>query len=150
MSNLKLPVMTFEALSKNVKPGQTRKLAYATEAYRSHDGTRITITQHSNPIAILSEKSVFVDNCGYDTTTTSTRINKILSDNEIPYYVRIRQYQMRLFNASHTELDDTFRSLEFVNLGYGSSLNWVPNWATLADGAPEHIETQKEVDLFVA
>lgn len=147
MSNLKLPVMTFDALAKNVKPGQTRKLAYATEAYRSEAGDTIKVKQHGNTIAVLSHKSVFVDNCGWDTNTTATRIRKVLDDNSIPYYVRIKNFSMRLYNTAHTELDDSFRSLEFVDLGYDSH-NWAPNWETLGEDSAARTAPAPELSLY--
>lgn len=149
MSNLKLPTMTFEALSKTLKAGGDRKLAYATVATRSEDGKKIFISQHGNVIATLAPDSVSIDNCGYDTTTTATRLRKILSDNGITYYVRIKQYAMRLYNDSHTELDPCFRSIEFVKIGHA----WCPNWETLSDEAPAKAPVPTEaplVDLFAA
>lgn len=117
MSNLKLPRMTFVALAKNVKPGQTRKLAYATEAHRSEAGDTIKIKQHGNTIAILTPTSLYVTNCGYSTGTTATRLRKILDDNETDYYVRIRNFEMRLYNKAHTEVDPEFYSLTLTRQG---------------------------------
>lgn len=116
MSNLKLPTMTHENLSKLVPVGKIRKLAYATEARHHTDGT-IVVTQHGNIIATMTTDSLYVSNAGWDSTTTATRLRKILGDNKTGYYVRIRDYGMRFYNDSHTELDSSFHSASFNRLG---------------------------------
>lgn len=132
MSNLKLPTMTHKNLRAMMGKRSSLKLAYATEAHAEHGSDVITITQHGNTIAILTPDTVTIDNCGYATTTTATRLRKILSDNGIDYYVRIKNFSMRLYNSHHTELDPDFRSLEFVNIGY-----WAPNWEKLSNAGAE-------------
>ncbi len=149
MSNLKLPTMTHENLRKMLGKRSERTIAYATKIHSEHGADVITVTQHGNVIATLTPGMVHIDNCGYATTTTATRLRKILADNGIGYYVRIKQYAMRLYNAEHTELDSDFRSVDFVNLGSSYGDNWAPCWDSLGEGtvAPEKSE---EVDLFAA
>lgn len=152
MSNLKLPTMTHKNLSKMLGKRPSLKLAYATEAHKEHGSDIITVTQHGNVIATLTPQTVHIDNCGYDTTTTATRLRKILSDNGITYYVRIKQYAMRLYNENHTELVSDFRSIEFANLSHAGQ-NWVADWVTLGEDSPAYTaDKPAEVtpDLFAA
>jgi hypothetical protein len=84
MSNLKLPMMTFESLMRS---GHTKTLAYATtaELVPSDDNGKtddyIVIRHHGTVIAEIAGQWVYVTNAGYDSSTTRSRIHKILSDN---------------------------------------------------------------------
>lgn len=128
MSNLKLPTMTHANLRKLLGKRPSIKLAYATEAHAEHGSDRISVTQHDNVIAVLTGDTLYVDNCGYDSATTANRLRKILHDNGLDYYVRIRDFGMRLYNGAHTEIDSEFRRAEFTRLGNV----WAMNYAKLS------------------
>lgn len=115
MSNLKLPTMTYDNLSKLIGSKTARTLAYATTAERSSDGS-IIVRQHGNAIAELTPKTITVDQCGWDSTTTANRLRMVMRDNDLGYYVRIRDFGMRLYNAEHTEIDSTFHRATFIKL----------------------------------
>lgn len=142
MSNLKLPTMTHQNLRKILGKREERTIAYATKIHGEHGSEVITVTQHGNPIAILTPDTLYVDNCGYATTTTATRLRKILADNDAGYYVRIKQYAMRLYNDAHTEIDPEFRSATLTRQGTAWSLAYGEMNLTAAP--------VKELDLFAA
>lgn len=141
MSNLKLPTMTYDNLHKILAKSKKSlvKVAYATEVMSTANG--ISVLQHGNVIAELTPDTLYIDNCGYDTTTTATRLRKILADNGIGYYVRIKQYAMRLYNGSHTEIDPEFRSATLTRLG--------TTWS-LAYGKMNYAKDSGDLDLFAA
>jgi hypothetical protein len=100
MSNLSLPKMTYANLNSvlgSTKWGRAQ-LAYATTIERVNDA--IYVKHHENVIAVLEPDSVYVTNCGYETSTTANRLRKILSDNSIPFSVRIKQFSMRLIRVA--------------------------------------------------
>ena len=113
MSNLNLPTMTFENIAKKMVGKSTLKLAYATEAVQGNSTSPIEILHHGNRIAVLSPENLYVSNCGWDSSTTATRLRKIMSDNNLGYYVRIRDFGMRLYSDAHTEVDPAFHSATF-------------------------------------
>lgn len=122
MSNLKLPTMTHDNLSKLLGGRSAKTLAYATTAERSGDS--IIIRQHGNAIAELTPSQVTVDTCGYDTSTTANRLRTIMHDNSLGYYVRIRDFGMRLFNAERTEIDSAFHRATFTKRGDAWTLDY--------------------------
>lgn len=122
MSNLKLPTMTYDNLSKLLGGRSAKTLAYATTAERHANGN-IIVRQHGNAIAELSPDTLYIDQCGWDSSTTANRLRKVMADNEVGYYVRIRDFGMRLYNASHTEIDSAFHSASFTKHGDAWALN---------------------------
>jgi hypothetical protein len=94
MSNLTLPVMTYDNLSHVLGGRWHKQVAYATSIERV--GSAIYVKHHENVIAVLEPDSVYVTKCGWDSDTTANRLRKILSDNRVPFTVRIRQYSMYL------------------------------------------------------
>ena len=117
MSNLKLPTMSYDNLTKLSK-GYEIKIAYAT-TIESYDDSpkRIVIRQHGNIIAQVTPDIIVIDNCGYDSSTTANRLRKIMHDNNLGYYVRIRDFEMRLYNDVHTEVTAAFRKATFTKHG---------------------------------
>lgn len=119
MSNLKMPTMTYENLSKILGSKSEKKICYATEIASYPGGIRVT--QHGNTIANISESSVMVTNAGWDSSTTANRLRKIMNDNNIGFYVRVRNFGMRLFAPNHTEVDSSFHQATF----FRTEDNWV-------------------------
>lgn len=115
MSNLKLPTMSFSALMARYSlTSKPTKLAYATTA--EYVNGHIVIRQHGNRIAVITHDIIVIDNCGYDSSTTANRLRKIMHDNNLGYYVRIRDFEMRLYNDVHTEIS-SFRAATFTKHG---------------------------------
>ena len=124
MSNLKLPTMSYDNLTKLAK-GYETKIAYATTIERYDDSpARIVIRQHGNMIAQVTPDIIVIDNCGYDSSTTANRLRKIMQDNMLGYYVRIRDFEMRLYNAEHTEITASFRTATFTKQGVAWCLQY--------------------------
>lgn len=93
MSNLKLPTMTFDNLSKLLTKQSPKKLAYQTVASRHDD--EIRVYHHYTLIAkIKPNGDLWVGNGGYHSTTTSTRIHTIIRDNMHDMECRIKQGDM--------------------------------------------------------
>ena len=113
MSNIKMPTMTYDNLDTILGKSEEKTICYATKITRWANGA-IAVRQHGNTIAVLSPLALFVTNCGWDSSTTANRLRKIMGDNKIGYYVRIRDFGMRLFNSAHTEIDSAFHSALFT------------------------------------
>ena len=90
MSNLNLPQMTYDNLSSLLN-GREKQIAYATTAY-AHDGY-VSVYHHSSLIAEIHRDEVILTNAGYESSTTTNRLQHILRDNQIPYSVRIKQFR---------------------------------------------------------
>jgi len=88
MSNLNLPKLTYGNLTKliDVSKRDRIKLAYETTAERTPYGT-IGIRHHGNPIADIGPDHFTLDNAGWNSRTTSDRLNRILRDNNADYYM---------------------------------------------------------------
>lgn len=113
MSNLKLPTMSYAALMATERlTSKPKKIAYATTA--EYANGYITIRHHGNAIALIARNIIVIDNCGWDSDTTVNRLRKVMRDNNIPYYVRIRDFEMRLCNDAHNEIDGNFRTATFT------------------------------------
>ncbi len=99
MSNLNLPTLTRDNLSRLMGAQTSLKLAYATEAVRLSDDFEgpIAILHHNSIIAKVGQNGyVWVNTCGYDSRTTINRINMVLRDNDVPYVAAIRQREGKL------------------------------------------------------
>ena len=79
MSNLKLPVMSKEALSKLVGTRFMKRVAHNTHVSGYPDS--LYIYYHNNLISVVGDERLVLSNAGWNTTTTSARLNKILKDN---------------------------------------------------------------------
>jgi hypothetical protein len=82
---------------------RTRTVANNVVAERV-DADNIHVYYHGNRIAELdSTGGVHVTNAGWSTSTARERINVILSDNSLPFYVAQRNYAQVLFQRSEGE-----------------------------------------------
>lgn len=90
MSNLILPVMSFDHLSTMSVP-RSGKIAHNTWIKRYPD--RVEVTYHTTVIAILRPGRVEISNGGWPTRTTADRLNAIMRDNGYGS-VNIRQGEM--------------------------------------------------------
>lgn len=90
MSNLVLPRLSYSALSNELGARWRKKIGYATEA-TSCDGY-VNLLHHGNLIAEIWHGGIWLSTAGYDTVTTSARLNKALTDNlpDTPYRIAIR------------------------------------------------------------
>ena len=78
MSNLSLPLMSFDHLSTMEVP-RSGKVAHNTWIKRYPD--RVEVTYHSTVIAILSPGKVKITSGGWPTRTTADRLHAITRDN---------------------------------------------------------------------
>jgi hypothetical protein len=105
------------SLKKFLAEGQykdNRELAFATWV-SENDGAYL-ISHHNSIIAQVEDWRVLVANCGYDSSTTRDRINTVLRDNNIPFYVAQKggnQVLFRVEGNEHTVVTDEFESAEF-------------------------------------
>ena len=90
MSNLNLPTMTYANLSHVLGGRPSKAVAYATTIERV--GQAIYVKHHASVIAVLEPDLVYVTNAGYESSTTTNRIQQILRANGIPWSVRIRNF----------------------------------------------------------
>lgn len=91
MSNLKLPLLTFENLSKLLGKRDAATIAYATTATRGSDGG-IEIEHHGNAIAYLHPGGrIEIKTGGWDSKTTTMRLHRVCTDNETGYAIALRQ-----------------------------------------------------------
>lgn len=78
MSNLKLPNLSYKELSK-LPEGKQRKIAYATHALNQNG--RVIVYHHHHPIGVIEKNKVLISKCGYNSNTTTHRLDRILLDN---------------------------------------------------------------------
>ena len=90
MSNLQLPLMSFDNLS-TMKVPASGKIAHNTWVKRLHD--RVEVTYHTTVIAIIYRDSVVISNGDWHTVTTANRLNAITRDNGMGH-VNIRNGEM--------------------------------------------------------
>jgi hypothetical protein len=119
MSNLSFKTFAHPVfLKKFLNEGRykdNRQLAYAT--WVSENDGAFLLSHHNSVIAQIEDWRVMVANCGYTSSTTRARINQVLRDNDIPFYVAQRNYSQILFQRGKdgdTVITDNFRSAEFT------------------------------------
>ena len=95
MSNLQLPIMSYENLS-NLKVGKTGKIGYATHI--DQDDKAVTVFHHGHPIALITPSCIELNNRGYHTSTTTNRLKRVTLDNGAGRDVRIRDGVMQFVN----------------------------------------------------
>lgn len=78
MSNLKLPIMSFDNLSTMNVP-RSSKIAHNTWIRRNVDN--VEVIYHTTVIAIIYRDRVEISNGGWPTATTANRLNAITRDN---------------------------------------------------------------------
>lgn len=96
MSNLKLPNMSYADLSRrfsinDVIDRKHHKLAYettirATEPTGSTKMCNVYVFHHGNAIAELTEHKLTFSNAGWNSSTTTNRLHRILKDNKVDNY----------------------------------------------------------------
>ena len=106
MSNLQLPVMSYENLS-TLKVGKTGKIGYATHI--DQDDKAVTVFHHGHPIALLTPNCIELNNRGYHTRTTADRLHRIATANGAGG-VRMRNGIMQFVN-NDGEIRDMFGSV---------------------------------------
>ena len=106
MSNLQLPVMSYENLSA-LKVGKTGKIGYATHI--DQDDKAVTVFHHGHPIALLTPNCIELNNRGYHTRTTADRLNRVATANGAGH-VRIRDGVMQFVN-NDGEIQDMWDSV---------------------------------------
>ena len=98
MSNLNLPKLTYGNLTKLIDASKRDiiTLAYKTTAEYFRNGA-VLIRHHGNPIAEIALDYFTVDNAGWNSRTTSDRLNRVLRDNNADHYtISIKQGAMIL------------------------------------------------------
>lgn len=96
----KLDDLHVQALKRRLpRTGDSATVGYATRAVRILD--QVNIFHHYNGIAVIGDFDVYVSNAGWHSSTTRERINEILLDNHIPFYVAQRQGRQILFARSN-------------------------------------------------
>ena len=90
MSNLVLPIMSFDHLSTMSVP-RSGKIAHNTWIKRYPD--RVEVTYHATVIAIIYRDRVQICNGGWPTRTTADRLHAITRDNGLGS-INIRQGEM--------------------------------------------------------
>lgn len=99
MSNLHLPSLRYADLASR----KSGTLAYATTV-AVMPGTGVAIMHHGSCIATMREDghgglTITIDTCGWDSKTTTMRLDRILLDNGIPKRVAIRKGEACLLNS---------------------------------------------------
>lgn len=80
MSNLKLPNMGYEYLSRIAPADKWKKIAYQT--FIQKEGNHVLVKHFDTTIATINKDSVSVDNGGYCwSRSTSARLNTIIRQN---------------------------------------------------------------------
>lgn len=94
MSNLKLPVMSYDVLST-----MSGTIAYATTVSQYDD--HVAIFHHGHLIGEVWQGGVWLSTAGYDTATTTARLNRILIDNlpGTPYRIALRNGVTQLLDT---------------------------------------------------
>ena len=97
MTNLKLPVMTLDAL-KTLTNGKDARIAYKTCAtwYAYKGVATVSIKHHGNVIATISPNILVVTSAGWNSVTTANRLRKILRDNNVNAHVFVKDGLMRI------------------------------------------------------
>lgn len=114
MSNLKLPNMSRESLLATLSSKDYwTKIAYATHV---HLADTVLIKHHDTVIAELHKDSVTLNNGGYNSNVTVSRLNKIARDNSLPIFVAIR-------NRSMVALDNDHKVIPGINFSNGATFN---------------------------
>ena len=90
MSNLSLPLMSFDNLAKMRVPA-SGKIAHNTWIRRNSDS--VEVIYHTTVIAVIYRDRVVISNGDWHTRTTANRLNAILRDNGYGS-VNIRQGEM--------------------------------------------------------
>lgn len=103
MSNLKLPNMDYMSLINMLDKEDIKTVAYQTRVMRFYD--EITVRHWNSNIATIRTWSLFIDTHGYNTKTTTFRLNRILQDNNVPFYVAIRNEHTTLLDRNRNEID---------------------------------------------
>ena len=73
---------------------------------------RVLLLHHGSVVAIITPETVTVDNCGYDSVTTSGRINAALVDNRTGAGCKVKNGEMIVTDSEGTvyrEFPVTFR-----------------------------------------
>jgi hypothetical protein len=101
--------MTASNLNKIVKSGKETKLAYATTAERYWNDAeadyKFIIRHHDNVIAVIGHDRISLSNAGWDSRTTSDRLNRICADNEMPFSVSCRMGDTLIYRRVHQTRD---------------------------------------------
>lgn len=110
MSNLRLPSLKWS----DVHAFGSGTLAYATTADVTNAGA--VIQHHGSTIALLAPQpngglAIAVTNAGWDSMTTTARMDRVLQDNGVPWRVVIRNGRTTLLTS---DLSIAARGLERV------------------------------------
>jgi kynurenine formamidase len=88
---------------------QDKDIAYKTHAHRTwNDGEadyNYHIAHHNNGIATIGVDFIQISHAGWNSKTTAHRLDRILLDNNVPFRVRIQNYEMVLYRTVHGTLD---------------------------------------------
>lgn len=132
MSNLKLPILTFDAITESLKtahPNATgdigKSVAYATGvATLGYNPLvdplprTVAVIHHTSVIASLwvGAGNLHITNAGYSSSTTRTRLNKVLNDNKLTQWgVTQKNFVQVLINFDSKESFPDFQSARFEN-----------------------------------
>ena len=113
MSNLNLPNMSRENLLAILGTRYDKKIAHNTVAEKMPGGVRVRY--HGNNIAELTETRVWLSSAGWDTVTTSTRLDKIATDNGLPVRLAIRQGDMVTLDPDTLKVTGDFSSASWFD-----------------------------------
>jgi len=88
-----------------------------TEVINQSEEHAIAVTLHSNLIYFeTSDGRAFIQNCGFSTNTTRSRLNAILSALEYPGHVYIKQFQMYYHDPTNSHPDTPMHSTTRIYL----------------------------------
>jgi hypothetical protein len=93
-----------------------REVAHQTFVKSPEIGEYV-IRHYDSTIAIVEDYRVMVTNAGFDSSTTRDRINTVLRDNNIPFYVAQKSGNQVLFRVEdneHTVVTDNFGFAQFT------------------------------------
>lgn len=116
MSNLKLPDMSYSSLIELTSDSgdKWKKIAYATFIRRCPvHSSEVMVKHHDSVIATINGGAIEMDNHGYHSSTTSNRLNKIARDNDLEFFIAIRNFEMVLLN-SERKVIEAFNSGRFL------------------------------------
>lgn len=134
MSNLKLPNFDYKPLHDSGRSGVVAYQTSISQAVTSAGEGLVVVTHHSTPIATLGRWHVSLNTGGYNSVTTSNRLNHIIRDNGIPFFVAVRGGLISVLHQDDKRtLVGSFRRCTFTLIGG----TWV---ITDMDGANPYVQ----------
>lgn len=107
---------THASLTKRLANARSHQptIANNTTVEREVNGDGLLVRLHGHVIAEVTTKGVHVTNAGYGTKTTRDRINSVLRDHGLPFYVAQRNHAQVLFLRVPVLVDGIGQAVELT------------------------------------